>query len=499
MRTSRQNRLDSTAGRMAPPIVNDVLRSQGRPLDPEVRSQMEPRFGHDFGHVRVHTGDHAAQSTESINARAFATGSHIVFGRGQFAPGTEAGETLLAHELAHTIQQRNSRAAPGALPISEPGGQVEREADTAATAKRPSALTASGPMIARQPAVPEATSSQLEEALARFFKEVKTKQPKESLPQNPLVIKECRKLTHSEEEGLPMEEFLRGSLAPAEPEPLAKAVVQRLSGPVQSTDVERLKKQTVPKAKGDDVLTKGASLFGGAAPRPALDQQQAESARKDQNEVSKEKSHMTLFPQVNLEAGLRLAQEADKAQQADKKQKATTASGSNALRPEYDVDGDKAPPASVVNKDIKIPSMVGTLTMNQTIQFKLNQPGTVVSDASALRSTLTPTGVDAFDLVIRWLARGPEFGVQLAGMASLEGQPAHRKELGENRVRSVSNALLGMGLGPDRIDDVPGQASDCTRLSFGIYNCGDVHAAKPANPKDRRVEARLFVRPKATQ
>jgi outer membrane protein OmpA-like peptidoglycan-associated protein len=502
MRTSRQNRLDSTAGRMAPPIVNDVLRSQGRPLDPDVRSQMEPRFGHDFGHVRVHTGDLAAQSAESINARAFATGSDIVFGRGQFAPGTQAGQTLLAHELAHTVQQRNSRAPSNALPISEPGGQVEREADTAATAKRPVTLTASGPMIARQPAAPEATSPQLEEALTRFFEEVKTKQPKESLPQHPLVIKECRKLTHSEEKGRRMEEFLRGPLAPGEPKPLAKAVVRHLSGPVQSGEVERLKKQTVPRAKGDDVVTKGASLFKGADPRPPLDQQQAEEARKNQNDASKERSNMTQLPQVNLAAGLRLGEEAVKNRQAEKKKEVKAAEDTNAPRDEYVVPplpGDQAPVEGVVNKDIKIPSTVGTLTMNQTIQFKLNQPGAVVSDASALRSTLTPTGVDAFDLVIRWLARGPEFGVQLAGMASLEGQPAHRKELGENRVRSVANALLGMGLGPDRIDDVPGQAPDCTRLSFGIYNCGDMHAAKPANPKDRRVEARLFVRKKAAK
>lgn len=503
MKATGQSRSDSPAGRVAPPIVHDVLRSQGRPLDREVRNQLEPRFGHDFGRVRVHTGDQAAQSAEAINARAFTTGSDIVFGRGQFTPDTQQGRTLLAHELAHTVQQRNHSAPPDALPVSEPGSRIEQEAETAATSRRPAALTASAPMIARQPAGPETSALSLEQVLTNFFKDVKTKYPKESLPQHPLVIKQCRSLTQSVQDALQMEAFLLSAQAPGEPESLAKAVVQRL-GTVAPDKVERLKKTNVPKPVPASGASAAASDYTrGSVPKTAPENQQsADAERSDDMARGKEsRTHVTDIPiKLDLEGAARVAEGAAKRRQAAKNRELREAGDSNALRPDYEVPplpGDAAPAKGEVNTNIKIPSTVGTLTNNQVIQFKSNQPGSVLSSASALRAALTPSGSDAFDAVFRWLARGPEFGVQLAGMASLEGQPSHRQALGENRARSVANALFGLGIGPDRIDDVPGQAPDCTRLSFGIYNCGDMHAAKPANPNDRRVEAKLFVHPKA--
>src|SRR5580698_3191051 len=81
----------------APPIVEDVLRSQGQPLDLQTRTFMEPRFGQDFSHVRVHTGTAAEQSAQDVNAHAYTVGSDIVFGSGQYRPGTTAGDRLLAH------------------------------------------------------------------------------------------------------------------------------------------------------------------------------------------------------------------------------------------------------------------------------------------------------------------------------------------------------------------------------------------------------------------
>jgi hypothetical protein len=88
-----------------PPVVHKVLRSPGRPLDESTRQLMEPRFGHDFGRVRVHTDERAARSARAVHARAYTVGPDVVFGAGQFAPGTAAGRRLLAHELTHTIQQ----------------------------------------------------------------------------------------------------------------------------------------------------------------------------------------------------------------------------------------------------------------------------------------------------------------------------------------------------------------------------------------------------------
>lgn len=89
----------------APPIVHEVLRSPGQPLDTATRAFMEPRLGHDLSKVRIHTDSHAQQSALAVNALAYTVGNDLVFGGGHFAPQTIAGRRLLAHELAHVIQQ----------------------------------------------------------------------------------------------------------------------------------------------------------------------------------------------------------------------------------------------------------------------------------------------------------------------------------------------------------------------------------------------------------
>ena len=93
------------AAGQAPPIVHQVLRAPGRPLDAETRAFMEQRLGSDLSRVRVHHDARAAESARAVSARAFAVGQDVVFGAGQHAPATTGGRRLLAHELAHTIQQ----------------------------------------------------------------------------------------------------------------------------------------------------------------------------------------------------------------------------------------------------------------------------------------------------------------------------------------------------------------------------------------------------------
>jgi HEAT repeat protein len=95
----------------APASVDRVLTSSGRPLDPAIRQDMEQRFGHDFSRVRVHSGAAAEQSAQNVNAHAYTVGYNMVFGVGQFAPETHQGRRLIAHELAHVMQQQTSPAA----------------------------------------------------------------------------------------------------------------------------------------------------------------------------------------------------------------------------------------------------------------------------------------------------------------------------------------------------------------------------------------------------
>jgi hypothetical protein len=94
----------------APPLVHEVLRSPGRSLDPGTRAFMEPRFGADFGEVRVHDGAQATESAKSVNALAYTVGNNVVFNRNQYQPGSIAGQRLLAHELTHVVQQSGEGA-----------------------------------------------------------------------------------------------------------------------------------------------------------------------------------------------------------------------------------------------------------------------------------------------------------------------------------------------------------------------------------------------------
>ena len=95
----------------APPLVDKVLASPGQPLDAATRAFFEPRFGHDFGKVRVHARTAATQSAQALSARAFTVGNNIVFARGQLAPETQDGRRLLAHELTHVLQQRTGNVS----------------------------------------------------------------------------------------------------------------------------------------------------------------------------------------------------------------------------------------------------------------------------------------------------------------------------------------------------------------------------------------------------
>jgi hypothetical protein len=89
----------------APPSVERVLASSGRALEPSLRTDMEQRFGHDFSGVRIHHDAAAEASAREVNAKAYTVGRDIVFGAGSYSPRTDSGRRLLAHELAHTMQQ----------------------------------------------------------------------------------------------------------------------------------------------------------------------------------------------------------------------------------------------------------------------------------------------------------------------------------------------------------------------------------------------------------
>jgi hypothetical protein len=105
---TKRIRTNAVSTTLAPPIVHEVLRRPGQPLDVRTRHLVEPRLNYDFSGVRVHTGAHAEASAQSVNALAYTAGSHIVFNAAQYAPGTNEGLKLLIHELTHVVQQHST-------------------------------------------------------------------------------------------------------------------------------------------------------------------------------------------------------------------------------------------------------------------------------------------------------------------------------------------------------------------------------------------------------
>jgi hypothetical protein len=147
------NRQDATSS--VPAIVHDVLHSPGHSLDTGTRALMESGFGHDFSRVRVHTDARAAESAGAVNALAYTVGNDVVFAGGQYAPSTNTGRKLLAHELAHTIQQGDSTASPPhTLEVSGSEDTLEEKAEHAAQLfanHQPVSVAAgTGPRLARQ-------------------------------------------------------------------------------------------------------------------------------------------------------------------------------------------------------------------------------------------------------------------------------------------------------------------------------------------------------------
>ena len=120
---------------VSPTTENQIqsLKGGGKPLSPPERAFFEQRFGHDFSQVRVHTDAQAADSARAVNARAFTVGQDTMFGAGEYAPETERGKQLLAHELTHVVQQTSglSTLGPRIQRLPQNGGPTATPAPAA--------------------------------------------------------------------------------------------------------------------------------------------------------------------------------------------------------------------------------------------------------------------------------------------------------------------------------------------------------------------------------
>jgi len=136
----------------ASPLLDTISSGGGSSLDSGLRADMEQRIGADFSDVRVHTGGEASRSAESVNAQAFTVGNDIVFGDGKFDPASDSGQTMLAHELTHVVQQRSGPVdgtpTGDGVAVSDPSDRFEREA----VANADKVMSDPAPAVAATPA-----------------------------------------------------------------------------------------------------------------------------------------------------------------------------------------------------------------------------------------------------------------------------------------------------------------------------------------------------------
>lgn len=173
--------------------VHDVIGSGGgRPLEPDVRDRMEQSLGHDFGDVRVHTDRRAADSAAVVQARAYTSGADVVFGEGQYAPGTSHGDRTLAHELTHVVQQRSGPVdgtpVAGGISVSEPSDRFEQAADAAADA-----MVSGAPPVQRQDAGEELPEDEAVQTVQR-------QEVEEELPEDEVQMLAIQRQEAEEEE-----------------------------------------------------------------------------------------------------------------------------------------------------------------------------------------------------------------------------------------------------------------------------------------------------------
>jgi hypothetical protein len=421
----------TAAPSIAPPIIHEVLHSPGQPLDHEVRNYFEPRFGHDFSKVRVHSDEKAVRSARDVNALAYTVGNNVVFGSSQISSRTGSWRQLLAHELAHVVQQSGTGAVPDHLEI----GAKDHPAEYAANSAARRVCEETEPV--RPAAIARASETQLRRQSPGDDESEKEPKPLFPLPHpfDRLDIKP----------NLP----LPGGLSLPSTEDLNKGWY-KIFGPGD-------KPRDLTCAPGWVKMVDGRCCAG----KPGV------------VDLTKccAPSQLTRFGTCCPEG--------------------VDDSGMNCLKQGPRPPGPPTPDEKPKLK-VTLPPMA-PLTLDLSIHFKQNQPAATVTDETKLRSSLTSEGQSELDSVIAWLQRGAEFSTQLTGMASVEGPTEHNQQLGEHRARSVANALLLRGIGIARISDPPGSADDCPALSSGIHNCGDIHASPATDPNDRQVRARMFI------
>jgi len=396
---------------------------------------MESRFQHDFSRVRVHTDAPAAQSAAAVQAAAYTVGHDVVFGMGRYAPGRPEGRRLVAHELAHVLQQEGMPSATGTLRIGPAGDRLEREADDAAdridtNGPLPNGARAGIPVLQRQnektpkPLIPIPVFDELDPTvIAPDIPGVP-----DFLRGQELKLSDLRKALGA----------LSGSTSPsAGPDFCARFGMEEASS-------GQVKGQCCPKFVRDEAKCCGPKN---------MDLFQARCCTPEEINVQ----GRCLKPR-------------------------------SATGPKPAPQQERAPgPAPA-----PVPTPAAPQPVPSVIFFGLERPQAGAKGEEALRKSLVPDSVKTFDQLFQQLKDNPSFKVQLTGKSSSDGLPEFNRELGERRVRLVAEVLTAKGLERSRIAEPPAAGPGCALVEDGIRNCGETGAATKPDPADRQVQAHVF-------
>jgi hypothetical protein len=460
--TLHRSALDEAAIETIPSAVHETLRSPGRPLDDAARAFMEPRFGHDFSRVRVHTDAQAAESARQVHSSAYTLGQHIVFAGGSPSLDSTSGRHLLAHELAHAVQQEGVAAAGTNVRVGSPQDPEEHQAHAAAQA-----VETGGPPFGGSAS--GASRAPTGAALRRQPTDDNPRKPPEEKPEpfdptgaptvdipglgemevNPTVIA-------PDMEGVP--DFMRG---------------------------KEVKLSDLRKALDALGLGKGKKEPKGA-PKGWCEQFQMERGE---------------FPPVE---GLCCPKHVRDPLQCCKSTRMDTFAARCCGPMEVLIQGRCVTPKPVPLPPKKMPTpkpppapapAPAPVPVSTVVFFEFDKPGTGAKDEEGLRKGLTSEGATNFDALAKELKDNPTFKVELTGKASSEGPPWYNLGLAGRRARLVADVLVAMGVDRSRITEPPDGGSECKKVEDGIHNCGETGASSKKDPNDRQVRAQVFTTP----
>ncbi len=242
---------------------------KGAPLPKTVKSFMEPRFGHDFSQVRVHTDSSAVQMNKDLGAQAFTHGNDIYFNQGKYSPGSSGGQELLAHELTHTIQQTGGLRAKSLAKRAATGNKIQAKLDISAAA--PGLQMRAAPAPTPAPAEPQEGIPQ--EQGSEEVPVAKTRQVSKSPEQDPGFIATTLKAKHAAEQKkkhkpASIESHDAQGAAESPPEEVESIAQDQHMGEMQQEepgefDAEAFKQDVLDKVEGViPVDEEGAENFG---------------------------------------------------------------------------------------------------------------------------------------------------------------------------------------------------------------------------------------------